>query len=185
LSPDFQLFILAPLLVYPLWRFGRKILITLPLLASASVFFIFISSYEFGFTLEMNELVLPLNQDNCFDVFHLSFRFPSTSKLYNNIIYQSFYSRLFPYLSGMLSAYVLRNKSLISRIPSQIKTSLWFLSIGTLFGLVIGTFFFQSGDHSPSNLSQSMIMAASQVGWSLAIVWMILACEASGGFVNS
>jgi hypothetical protein len=74
LSPDFQLFVLAPLLVYPLWRFGRKILITLPLLASASVFFIFISSYEFGFTLEMNELVLPLNQVNCFDVFPSRFQ---------------------------------------------------------------------------------------------------------------
>lgn len=50
LSPDFQLFLLSPLLVYPLWRFGRKVLAILPLLALTSVTFIFVASYKHGFT---------------------------------------------------------------------------------------------------------------------------------------
>jgi peptidoglycan/LPS O-acetylase OafA/YrhL len=56
LSPDFQLFLLAPLLVYPLWRYGNRILMTLPVLALASVTYIFLASYEHGFA------VLPINK---------------------------------------------------------------------------------------------------------------------------
>jgi hypothetical protein len=85
----------------------------------------------------------------------------------------------------MISAYILRNKGAILRISRPIKIGLWFLSICTIFGLIGGTFFVQSGDHSPSNLSHSLVMAASQIGWSISIVWIILACESSGGFVNS
>lgn len=50
LSPDFQLFLLSPLLAYPLWRFGNKALLALPLLSLASVAFIFFASYKFEFT---------------------------------------------------------------------------------------------------------------------------------------
>lgn len=56
LSPDFQLFLLSPLLVYPLWKFGIKIFVLLPLLALGSVTFIFVASYSYGFT------VIPINK---------------------------------------------------------------------------------------------------------------------------
>lgn len=48
LSPDFQLFLLSPLLIYPLWRFGKYFLTVLPLLCMASVTFIFFISHEHG-----------------------------------------------------------------------------------------------------------------------------------------
>lgn len=49
LSTDFQLFILSPLLVFPLWKYGKRILMTLPILCIASVLFILLTSYENGF----------------------------------------------------------------------------------------------------------------------------------------
>lgn len=50
LSPDFQLFLLSPALVYPLWKFGKKLLVALPLISLASVAFIFAITYEQGIT---------------------------------------------------------------------------------------------------------------------------------------
>lgn len=49
LSADFQLFLLSPLFVLPLWKFGKRILVTLPILCLASIAFIFLASYEHGF----------------------------------------------------------------------------------------------------------------------------------------
>lgn len=56
LSTDFQLYILAPIFVYPLWKFGKRILVTLPILCLASVIFIFLASFEHGFrAFELNK----------------------------------------------------------------------------------------------------------------------------------
>lgn len=48
LSTDFQLFVLSPLLVFPLWKYGPKFFTTLPVLALSSAIFIFMISYENG-----------------------------------------------------------------------------------------------------------------------------------------
>lgn len=49
LSPDFQLFLLAPLLIYPLWKYGRYFFSILPLLSMASMSYVFLVSHAHGF----------------------------------------------------------------------------------------------------------------------------------------
>lgn len=98
----------------------------------------------------------------------------------------SFYSRICPYLCGMMTAYVLHsNGEAISRIPKQLKASLWVSSISIIFALIIGTFPFHSSDNVPSKLVNSVFIAASHLGWSASVAWIVFACHSgSGGAVN-
>lgn len=49
LSPDFQLFLLSPLFVYPLWKFGWKFVFPIPIFALSSIAFIFVMSISYHF----------------------------------------------------------------------------------------------------------------------------------------
>lgn len=116
----------------------------------------------------------------------LRFSLPFTSTLYNYVIYQSFYSRLCPYLCGMMTAYVLhRNQGAVLRIPKYLNTTLWVSSIIIIFGVIISTFPFHGEFVPPSSFINSITKAASHLGWSVSIAWIILAAKSSGGFVNS
>lgn len=99
----------------------------------------------------------------------------------------SFYSRACPYLCGMMTAYVLHtNGEPIMKFSKRLNTSLWIASIGIIFGIVAGTFPFHVRDNVKSKLVHSAFIAASHLGWSISVAWIILACHSgAGGFVNS
>lgn len=107
-------------------------------------------------------------------------------KIYKYYIYMSFYSRICPYLCGMITAYILHtHEEAITKFSKQLKASLWLSSISIIFALIIGTFPFHSSDNVPSKLVNSVFIAASHLGWSASVAWIIFACHSgSGGPVN-
>ncbi|CRK95084.1 CLUMA_CG008562, isoform A [Clunio marinus] len=169
LSPDFQLFLLSPFIVYPLWKYGRKVLMSLPFLTLASLIFIFIFTYYH----EVN--VFFRNNSN------------TVNSLYNAYIYECFFSRVCPYICGVMTAYILHiNREAVIKISSHLNTILWFSSISTIFCIIIGNFAFHAKDNGTTKFLNSFYYAGGQLGWSLSIAWIIFACHlGNGGFVNS
>jgi hypothetical protein len=133
----------------------------------------------------MGELMEQLNRIAAVQQFS-NFSSPTTSKLYNSLIYEPFYARLCPYLCGMMTAYFLHTKPTALRIPKQLHTILWLTSISIIFAIIIGTFSFHSVNNLPSKFINSFFISGSHFGWSISIAFIIFSCHSGeGGFVNS
>lgn len=111
----------------------------------------------------------------------------SMQSAYDYYIFFPFYSRACPYLCGMMTAYVLHTSGEPAmKCSKHLNASLWVSSISIIFAIMAGTFPFHSRDYVESKLLNSAFIAASHLGWSVSISWIILACHSgTGGLVNS
>lgn len=105
---------------------------------------------------------------------------------YYAFIYMPFYSRICPYLCGMMTAYVLHtNRETVMRFSKYLSASLWLSSISIIFAIITGIFPFHGKHNVPSKFLNSFYIAGSHLGWSVSIAWIIFACHSgAGGFVN-
>ncbi|CAB3360031.1 Hypothetical predicted protein [Cloeon dipterum] len=170
LAMDFQLCLLAPLIVYPLWRWpnvGKFIFISVTLL-SVSIPFITIycaravPSYVLGAS-------------------------DSSIQWYMQNIYFITHQRASPYIIGLALGYIFyRMNTTKVKLTKVTVAAGWALSMAVLYAVVFGSFdIFQYG-HEYDPMESAIYGALHRPAWALAVAWIIFACNCGyGGMCHS
>lgn len=163
LMVDMQFYFLSPLILYPLWRFKKRIAIMILFIfgiASASVVFIFVVF-----------IVLKLRVSNL-----------STKKgLSEVLIYMTIFGHIAPWMMGILVGYIMNTidgKSLKFRsvvIGWLTAGILMFLAVFGVYPLV------QENFDENSFYLDATYESLKGIIWCLAMGWIILACHLSHG----
>ncbi|XP_030378336.1 nose resistant to fluoxetine protein 6 [Scaptodrosophila lebanonensis] len=171
LAVDMQLYILSPLLLLPLWHWRRKAvagIVVIILLLSACVFSIVM----------LNGLVV-FNRDGNLGADSVEMR----------KIYYTTHVRATPWLIGLLFGYFLHSeRSRIRRRCSKwLVLCLWLLAMALLCVVIFGVFpYTQPNMAEMTPLAGAFYLCCSRIAWSLALCWIIWACQNGyGGIINS
>lgn len=173
LANDMQFYLISPLLIYPLWRWGMYGVIWVAMIGLAS----------FGITINVfvtkhyNPTVFALRQDPDFGVGFM--------KDY----YTTPWCRIPPYLVGILLGYILHTTK-----KSQFKLPKLLVALGWAFAtaIALAVLYGLSGLLDPATVPE--IDEATKViygtfhrtAWAIAVGWLIFACcTGNGGPVNS
>jgi peptidoglycan/LPS O-acetylase OafA/YrhL len=169
LAVDFHLFLISPLLLYPVWKYGKKCLWILPTLTLLSSIYIFIISYQ----KEISPMVTRLGglQD--------LFRF----------IYYPTHTRVGPWFIGMTLGYILhKSKGKKIHLNPIVDALMWILSLSILIAITVSCvhiFKQPANRNTVTQLEGSFYIALYRNGWSLALFWVVYACQnGSGGIVR-
>uniref|UniRef100_A0A182P7U7 Nose resistant-to-fluoxetine protein N-terminal domain-containing protein n=1 Tax=Anopheles epiroticus TaxID=199890 RepID=A0A182P7U7_9DIPT len=167
LSVDMQLYLLAPLLVYPLWRWGRRVLLLLA-----------------GLTVASMATVCAL-----FFAHHLrlSFLAVDEERLRHVYTYYPTHTRAGAWLVGVMFGYVLqRTRKHYVLLPRWSVALGWALAALGMLAILLADHPIQQPDYE--TLPQAVDAAyesLSRVCWATAIGWIVFACvNGYGGPIN-
>ncbi|XP_048774347.2 nose resistant to fluoxetine protein 6-like isoform X2 [Ostrea edulis] len=163
LANDMQFFVLSPILIYPLYR-KRVIgyILVLALLIMQAVFR-GVMSVDLGMGLNS-----PPNQEEFFDK-----------------MYQRPYSRIAPYLIGVLTGYFMWKSKRQVKLPKVFVILGWIIALVCVSSVVFGTLE-QNRGHKQSISVSALYNSLSKTTWSLGVAWIIFACNTGyGGFINT
>ncbi|KAG5882815.1 hypothetical protein JTB14_024571 [Gonioctena quinquepunctata] len=172
LSVDFHLFIIAPFIIYPLWKYrkvGEIILFTCIAISSAVPFWI---TYENN--LDPTQLVHPPELGDI------------SSNFYFTNAYIKTHMRSSSYFIGILLGYVVHTlQTSGKKIPTSIITfgSILTVSLGlvSMFSIVV----FYKPDHLADSLENAIYASLHRIAWCLAVGWIILLCVTDNAeFIN-
>lgn len=167
LSVDFQLFVISPLLIYPVWKYGWKIACSLPVLAVLSSVYVMVICMVFN-------LKVNTSDDDEGDFFW-------------KLIYCATQGRMGPWLIGIFLGYFLHNArdKKISVSPA-VNAILWILSLSTLAAVVVLAQPFHVPEAETSLLANAFYISFHRLAWAVALSWIIFACQAlkTGGIVR-
>ncbi|KAG5678860.1 hypothetical protein PVAND_008491 [Polypedilum vanderplanki] len=92
---------------------------------------------------------------------------------------------LMPYDVGLKSAEKFYFPTHIRKISinKYLNTSMWILSIGTIFAILLGIFGLQSVEYSDNKIAHALFFALQRNSWGLAIAWIVFSCEMGYGSV--
>ncbi|XP_049288164.1 nose resistant to fluoxetine protein 6-like [Anopheles funestus] len=167
LSVDMQLYLLAPFIIYPLWRWGRRVLFVIVALIVASMVAVFVLFY----------------------VHHLrlSFLAVDEERLRHVYTYYPTHTRAGAWLVGVIYGYVLQRTK-----KHYVQLSRWFVALGwTLAGaamlaILLGDHPIQQPDYDTLPQAVDAIYESlSRVSWATAVGWIVFACvNGYGGPIN-
>ncbi|CAH1111035.1 unnamed protein product [Psylliodes chrysocephalus] len=172
LAVDYHLFIVAPFIIYPLWkkpRLGETILLFCTITSVVVPFWI-----TYKGKLDPTVMAYP----------------PEVSDLASNFYFVNYYikthMRISSYCIGLFYAYLVHK---IQR--SMIKLSTLVITIGWIFAIICGMasmfsiVIFYDPEHSVNIIENAMYASLHRVSWSLAIGWILLVCITdNAGFIN-
>lgn len=172
ISLEMQFYIVAPLILYPLYRLpilGYIILaifcIVTTLTPGLYIYFKDIPGFP-----GLNILLMPNSVDTL---------------AYNINIYMKPWCRMGPYLVGIMLAYYLYQRKEKIRIKPLVLLLGWCCALALGLTLVFGTVHYFSGKKQMSNSLNAAYGALSRPAWSLAVAWVALVCATgNGGAVN-
>jgi peptidoglycan/LPS O-acetylase OafA/YrhL len=155
LSADFQLFLISPLIILLIYKFGRKML-----------------SIPIGLFL-MNIAYLAAITT----IFNIEVPNPRGSIEYNIYFYYGTHSRCGPWLLGMLAGYFMyKNKGKVFRINPLVNALLWIASISSLALMVlIEHYLFKKPPGSINIGFHSSFITLQRNIWGLMICWILFA----------
>ncbi|KAH8386779.1 hypothetical protein KR093_002452 [Drosophila rubida] len=170
LAVDMQLFLLSPLLLWPLWRWRRR--------AAVAIMLLVVLLFACVFCIIMiNEL----------QVFNRNGNLGEDSPQMR-LIYYTTHARATPWLIGLLFGYFLHNEKGRRRgMPWWLVLLLWLLSM-TMLCLVIWIIypFTQPTADEITPLAGAFYICCSRIVWPVALCWLIWACHNGlGGVVNT
>ncbi|KAH8280696.1 hypothetical protein KR054_000040, partial [Drosophila jambulina] len=163
LAVDMQLYIIAPLLLIALYKWGRKgaalILVLMLLLASCL------------FTMMVLKDLSLLNQTN-----------DAMKK-----IYFSTHTRASPYLIGILFGYFLHvNRRRTFKLSRPAVLLGWLVSLALLFTCIFAVFRYAKQLDTPPILEEAFYLTLTRIAWPLGLCWVVFACmQGYGGLANS
>lgn len=159
LSADFQLFIISPLFIYPVWKRGRKVLWIIPLLAVLSSILTFVLCLVKDLRIFMQSQI--------------------KIEFYQRWIYAATHARMGPWLIGITLGYIIfktRDKQI--ETSKKLNAILWILSISTLIAIVVLIQpLRQPIDNQSSLMANAFYIAFHRLFWAIAISWIIFACQ--------
>lgn len=164
LSADFQLFIISPLIIWPIHKYGKKLLV-LPLAAWIATV-IYIISVSIVFNIEYHS---------------------NTDEYFNPFIYFNTFGRGGAWFIGIILGYFLyvnRGKKII--INNYLNIFMWILSLGTLVAIILLNYPFFAGTEPIAHGYHVTFMACQFSLWALSLSWIIFACQnlKTGGIVR-
>lgn len=163
LAVDFQLFVLSPILIYPLWRWRNKFFFMLPVIVVLNQVCIFATTYKYR--------IKPIY-------------FTGDSMDWFSKFYFVTHMRVGSWVVGIMLGYIMfQSREKKVKIPKVLDSFLWILSFGTLAALILGMYPFQR--NVTTQFINSLYNACFRVFWCYAVGWMIFACHnGTGGLVR-
>jgi peptidoglycan/LPS O-acetylase OafA/YrhL len=173
LSVDFQLFIITPLLLIPVWRYGWKILFLFPILIVAGIS----AAYYVG--INKGLMVGLLTRSGDFDgEFYQSLRNKAQT-------------RAAPWIVGLMLGYQLyKFKDKKVTLPKFFNVFMWIISSCLIIGNLIALQFFEKTNHETSAELNVLFLVTHRTLWSCSIAWIIFSChnnfaQAANKFLSS
>lgn len=166
---DMQLYLLSPLVLYPMWRYRKhtKILISvLFLIASVSVIYVFTMYIIYGFRISMLSELAAVKEA---------------------LLYYQTHARIDSWIMGILVGYILHKiegKSVkLSRNTVIIG---WTSTVLTMITVIFGQYPLHQLDYENNPvIADAIYDAFKRIPWCLAVGWIIIACHlAYGGIVT-
>lgn len=166
---DMQLYVLSPLILYPLWRFKSHLKFTVPLIfliASVSVIYMYLIFY-------LNE----------FRVSSLDTKGIEKDRL----TYYATQARIDSWMMGIFTGYVLHlTQGKTVRSSRLFILIAWLLTAVAIFGIIIGQYPLQQIDFDErTHHADAAYSGFQRIIWCLAVSWIIIACQRNiGGIVQ-
>lgn len=170
LSVDMQLYLVSPLIVYPLWRWGRRVLIVIGGLILASMGCV-IGSFL------VNDL-------------HLAFVDAGrTDQSRMALTYQPTHTRMGAWLVGVIVGFVFYQTKHRRVVMSKAVVVVgWAVSLIAMLVIIFGDYPFQQPDSymDISIVWDALYESTNRVVWAGCLGWIVFACiNGYGGFVNT
>ncbi|EDW45504.1 GM16810 [Drosophila sechellia] len=155
LAVDMQLYIISPLLLIALYKWGKKAIAGIVLLI------LLLSGCVFG--------IVMLRDLKVFDRYGTEMR----------LIYYTTHARATPWLIGLLFGYFLHHQNVRkTRLSKWLALVLWILSLSMLATVIFAVYpYTQSGAGDISALAGAFYLCCSRIAWPLALCWIIWACQ--------
>lgn len=170
LSVDMQLYLISPLIIYPLWRWGRKVLIAIAgliLLSMGCVLATFL----------VKEL-------------RLAFVDPqSGGRNRMKLTYKPTHTRMGAWLVGVILGYILRQtKNRQFHLSKATIVSGWLISLTIMLAIIFGDYPLQQPDSYNKHplIIDAIYESTNRVVWAGCLGWMVFACvNGYGGPINT
>lgn len=167
LSADFQLFIVSPLLIFPAWKYGWRLLMIMPALALMSSLYVL--------TISLTKTI------------HVDHSTLAEMLAYSSLIYNATHARLGPWMVGIVLGYTLhktKDKTIV--VSKKLNSSLWLTSLSVLTLVVVLSQPFNSPSYSTTLIANAFYMAFHRLAWAIALSWIIFACQKlkTGGIIR-
>nr|CAD7256179.1 unnamed protein product [Timema shepardi] len=170
LSADMHLFLFAPLLVYPLWKWPKLGKVVMVTAISVSVTIPLATIYIYNYP-----------------GVHYSSLHDDLLSDYAQYIYYPTHQRMSPYFVGLALGYILhgyRNTKKCT-IPKWVSIFFWGLSLTTLAAVIFGPYEMIQFDHQYDVIESSIYGGVHRFAWAIAVGWIVLACSSGhGGLIN-
>lgn len=168
LANDMQFYVLAPLLVIPLYfkpRIGF-ILTILSIIAATGVSF----GIAYHYDLKANMFAGGFNTPA-----------PANEESYNDIVYVKPWFRVNPFIVGILAAFYIKhsNEWKMSRQTVIVVFAGWVLSLLVLYFVLFaltGEFHDTGFAHELTRVGNAMYIATGRLGWGVGLAWVTVAC---------
>ncbi|XP_055842818.1 nose resistant to fluoxetine protein 6-like [Episyrphus balteatus] len=166
LAIDFQLYALSPLILVPMWKWGKKFAPVLLVLGLISI------GWNMGifFSKQYTGLVLGFNDHEW------------------NTVYIPTHTRYSPWLVGFAFGYFMhKNRQSEFKLSKTVQIIGWIGSFFTITAIVFGPIFsLQANDGTGTVFEAAMYESLKRCSWAVAHAWITFACHYGyGGFVDT
>ncbi|OQV21128.1 Nose resistant to fluoxetine protein 6 [Hypsibius exemplaris] len=184
LANDMQFYWISPLILFPLVKKPVVGLVMLGVIFVAHIVTTAVISVQYDFPPSMlgNGITSTGNGSSTGSTANLG----ASMWDYFNRYYTKPWTRIGPYLIGMLTGYLLviyKEEKL--KIRKEVVFGLWAVSAAMALAVLYGLYDVNNG-HSLTSAGSAIYNTLSRNGWALAVCWLIFACvQGYGGFVNT
>ncbi|XP_055912803.1 nose resistant to fluoxetine protein 6-like [Eupeodes corollae] len=165
LAIDFQLYALSPLILIPMWKWGRKFVPVLVVLGLISIGWVMAIYFSDDYT----ALMLGVNPHEW------------------ERIYIATHTRFAPWLIGFGFGYFLhKNRQSEFKLSKRVQAICWIVSFFTMTAIIFGPYFSLNAKGRGTVFEAAMYESLRRVCWAVVHVWLTFACfYGYGGIVDA
>ncbi|XP_045192779.2 nose resistant to fluoxetine protein 6-like [Mercenaria mercenaria] len=168
LANDMQMYILSPLIFLPLFYNIIAGGVVSAIFMIGTIIATAVISHEHQYPVQSASPYAPTKQDG-----H-----------YNDLMYIPFYTRMGPYIVGLITGFVLYKCKCKFRIPKVINLGCWVLCVLMTTAVIYGPYTKDDG-HIMSTDDSTAYYTLFRTVWGIAVCWVIFACATgNGGWIN-
>lgn len=162
---DMQLYILSPLILYPLWKFKKNFktaILTIFFISNSSVIYMYLTYYK--------------------KEFRISSMFAGVNER-DSLTYYATQSRIDSWMTGIFTGYIIcRFEEKVIEFSKPFLMIAWIFSAIAIFGIILGQYPLHQANFYENSLHADAAYSAFQrIFWCLAVSWIIIACQQNYG----